>query len=429
MADFHQPRFVTTLHALGRPGQPQALPLVTARTRAQGLTTTLVLPALAEEFEGAAFPRILQRLSAASPVSRMIVVLGRATAGQQAQAARQLADMRIPTSLVRLDDALLPAMQLRLRRAGLDVNPEGKGYACWVGICTALAAGSDAVALHDCDIESYEASMVARLLAPIVVPETPFDFAKGYYPRAHARLYGRVTRLLVAPLLRALEALSLPTTLPAFLAEFRYPLAGEVAFSRALVSELPVHAGWGLEIGTLAEVYRRQSRFRVCQVDVAEGYEHRHRCIEPASDRGDLTVMVEQILASLIDSLTRERVCLDARMLRYVLSHYRHEARRLVVAYEADAVVNGLAHDRGAEERTVDGFAAVFERAIANGCRAALPALPSWHAVVQSAPDVALAFADLAVASELPTGDGLDLGWVAPAHLEAVGDLADARLS
>ena len=87
MADFHQPRFVTTLHALGRPGQPHALPLVTARTQAQGLTTTLVLPALAEEFDGAALPRILQRLSAAAPVSRMVVVLGHATAGQQAEAA------------------------------------------------------------------------------------------------------------------------------------------------------------------------------------------------------------------------------------------------------------------------------------------------------------------------------------------------------
>jgi glucosyl-3-phosphoglycerate synthase len=429
MADFHQPRFVTTLHALGRAGQPQALPLVRARTRAQGLTTTLVLPALAEEFDGTAFPRILQRLSAASPVSRMVVVLGRATAAQQAHAARLLSRVRIPTLLVRLDDDLLPAMHRRLRRAGIDITPEGKGYACWVGICTALAAGSDAIALHDCDIESYDASLVARLLAPVVVPETPFDFAKGYYPRAHARLYGRVTRLLVAPLLRALEALALPTTLPAFMAEFRYPLAGEVAFSRALVSELPVHAGWGLEVGTLAEVYRRQSRFRVCQVDVAEGYEHRHRCIEPASDRGDLTTMVEQILASLIDSLTRERVCLDARMLRYVLSHYRQEARRLLVAYEADAVVNGLTHDRAAEEQTVDGFAMVFERTIANGCRAALPALPSWQTVSQAAPEVAVAFSDLAAASELPTTDATELGWVAPGCLESGGGLSDALLA
>ncbi len=421
MADFHQPRFVTTLHALGRPGQPHALPLVTARTQAQGLTTTLVLPALAEEFDGAALPRILQRLSAAAPVSRMVVVLGHATAGQQAEAARQLANVRIPTMLVRLDDALLPQVHRRLRRTGLEIVPEGKGYACWVGICAALAAGSDAIALHDCDIESYDAGMVARLLAPIVVPEAPFDFAKGYYPRAHARLYGRVTRLLVAPLLRALEALSLPTTLPAFMAEFRYPLAGEVAFSRSLVSELPVHAGWGLEVGTLAEIYRRQSRFRVCQVDVAEGYEHRHRCIEPSDHAADLTTMVEQILASLVDSLARERVCLDARTLRYVLSHYRHEARRLLVAYEADAVVNGLPYDRDAEQRTVDGFAAVVENAIANGCRAALPALPSWQAVVQAAPDVAVAFGDLAVASELPAAVATVVDWGALSRLESAG--------
>ncbi|HTV02757.1 MAG TPA: hypothetical protein VMF13_19565 [Luteitalea sp.] len=418
MADFHQPRFVTTLHALGQPGQPQALPLVTSRTQELGITTTLVLPALAQEFEGAAFPRILQRLSASAPVSRLVVVLGHATAAQQEKAARLLSSVRVPVTLVRLDDETLPPIRQRLRRAGLDVAAEGKGYACWVGICTALAAGTDAIALHDCDIESYDPGMVARLLAPVVVPDTPFDFAKGYYPRAHARLYGRVTRLLVAPLLRGLEALSLPTTLPAFMAEFRYPLSGEVAFSRALASDLPMHAGWGLEIGTLAEVYRRQSRFRLCQVDIADGYEHRHRCIEPASDGGDLTVMVEQILSSLIDSLRRERVCVDARMLRYVLSHYRQEARRLVAAYEADAAVNGLAHDRLAEERTVEGFSAVFERAIANGCRAALPALPSWDAVSQASPDAAVAFSDLAVGSELPTCDDYVETWDGPLPLE-----------
>ena len=74
-----------------------------------------------------------------------------------------------------------------------------------------------------------------------------------------------------------------------------------------------------------------------------------------------------------------------------------------------------------AEQRTVDGFAAVVENAIANGCRAALPALPSWQAVVQAAPDVAVAFGDLAVASELPAAVATVVDWGALSRLESAG--------
>lgn len=404
MADFHQPRYVTTLHALGPAGHADALRLLMSRARTDDIATTLVLPALAQELDGVAFPRILRRLSSSQAVSRVIVVLGHATPGQQAAAERLLSSMHVPVTLVRLDDPALPRLGRQLRRAGVEITPEGKGYACWVGLCTALAAGADVVALHDCDIESYEPALIARLVAPLVLPEVPFDFAKGYYPRVTSRMYGRVTRLFVAPLLHALESLGLPTTLPAFMAEFRYPLAGEVAFSRRLASEMPLHAGWGLEVGTLAEIYRRQSRFRVCQVDVADGYEHRHRCIEPDVDSAVHT-MVTQILTTIVDALRREGVCLDARLLRYVLIHYRQEARRLVAAYEADAVVNGLTHDRASEEQIVDGFASVFEHVIDNGAGATAVPLPSWSAVCSATPDAALAFADIAAASEIVATD------------------------
>ena len=65
--------------------------------------------------------------------------------------------------------------------------------------------------------------------------------------------------------------------------------------------------------------------------------------------------------------------------------------------------------------------AAVVENAIANGCRAALPALPSWQAVVQAAPDVAVAFGDLAVASELPAAVATVVDWGALSRLASAG--------
>jgi glucosyl-3-phosphoglycerate synthase len=405
MADFHQPRYVPTLHSLGRHHLlgAHATDQVVTRARTAGVSTTLILPALAQELDTAAFPRILRVLSADPLVGRLMIVLGHASASQHDAAERLLQDMRVPVSLVRIDDPALLAIGRSLARRGIEVSPHGKGYACWVGLCTALAgSGSDVIAMHDCDIETYSPTLLRRLLSPLVTPARPFDFAKGYYPRVTTRLYGRVTRLFVAPLLRALQVMDLRTTLPAFLGDFRYPLAGEVAFSRALATDLPMHGGWGLEIGTLAEVYRRQGAFRVCQVDVAETYDHRHRPIGgPEADKGGLAVMVEQIVGTLMDALRRDGVAVDGRMLRYVLIHHRHEAQCLLDAYEADAAVNGLAYERARETDMADQFAAAFERCIANGRCAAAPAHPSWKDVQAIAPQAAARFADLAVTSEL----------------------------
>ena len=405
MTDFHQPRYVPTVHRLGRHRLlgAHATDRLLTRAHAAGVSTTLILPALAQELETRAFPRILGLLSSSPLVGRVIVVLGHATPAQQEAAACLLRGMRIPTSLVRLDDPSVTAIVRSLARQGLAIHPHGKGHACWMGLCTALAGpGSDVIAMHDCDIETYTPTLLQRLLSPLVIPARPFDFAKGYYPRVTTRLYGRVTRLLVAPLLRALQIMDLPTRLPVFLGDFRFPLAGEVAFSRALATELPIHGGWGLEIGTLAEVYRRQATFRACQVDIGDEYEHRHRAIGgPSADAAGLATMVEEIIGTLLDALRRDGVSVDTRLLRYVLIHHRHEMQHLIDTYEADAAVNGLAYDRDLEVATAAEFAAAFERRIDNGVGPGTPAHPSWKHVQGIAPEAARRFAELAVTSDV----------------------------
>ena len=48
--------------------------------------------------------------------------------------------------------------------------------------------------------------MLAKLFYPVVNPLFNFEFCKGYYPRvANGKMNGRVARLLVFPLLTALE--------------------------------------------------------------------------------------------------------------------------------------------------------------------------------------------------------------------------------
>ncbi len=64
-----------------------------------------------------------------------------------------------------------------------------------------------------------------------------------------------------------------------FLDRFRYPLAGEFAMARDLAWINRIPGDWGLEIGVLAEVHRNCALRRICQVDIADAYEHTHqRC-------------------------------------------------------------------------------------------------------------------------------------------------------
>lgn len=362
-----------------------------------------MLPALAAEVDGPALPRILGMLERNALIDRLILVLGAGSADQECRAEALVSRQRARVTLVRLGDPDVRAITSRVAAAGLDCRAAGKGYACWVGLSVALAGdGSDVIVMHDCDIVTYHPSMVTRLVAPLVMPDTPYDFAKGFYPRVTSTLHGRVTRLLMAPLLRALQSVGVASTLPAFLADFRYPLSGEVAYSRRFAERLPVHGGWGLEVGTLAEAYRLQRAFPICQVDIADSYDHRHRPLG-TSGSDEITRMTDEILVTLVRMLRREQVPCDPQTMRYVLAHYRSEAARCLDVYAADAAVNGLQYDADAERLTVHAFASAIERCVRHGFCADLPSYPSWQALESLVPRVRQRFNDLAERAEVIT--------------------------
>ena len=43
----------------------------------------------------------------------------------------------------------------------------------------------------------------------------------------------------------------------------------------ARVNHIP--SDWGLEVGVLDEVFRNCARSRICQVDIADNYDHKHQ--------------------------------------------------------------------------------------------------------------------------------------------------------
>ena len=71
---------------------------------------------------------------------------------------------------------------------------------------------------------------------------------------------GRVARLLVFPLLTALEKTIGKCDYLDFMKSFKYPLAGEFSFRRNILPELRISSDWGIEVGILSEMQRSFSQ-------------------------------------------------------------------------------------------------------------------------------------------------------------------------
>ena len=85
-----------------------------------------------------------------------------------------------------------------MHKEGIADVEDGKGKNVWYCIGYALSRNTaEAVALHDCDIKTYDENIIIKLFYPLVNRSMGIVF-KGYYPRyADNKLNGRVTRLLV----------------------------------------------------------------------------------------------------------------------------------------------------------------------------------------------------------------------------------------
>jgi glucosyl-3-phosphoglycerate synthase len=277
MADFYQTGMVTTLHRLN-PNGLERLENDLERFRAS-LPIGLVLPALYSEFEKPAMNGIVRELARVRFLERIVVALGRANRSEFERTQHFFKDAGVPADVLWMDGEPMQRILQLLRENGLPTGEDGKGRSCWMAYGYLLARGDcEVIALHDCDIVNYSRELLARLCYPVANPNLGFEFCKGYYARFTRTMHGRVTRLFVTPLIRAMDSLCPGAPVLRFLDSFRYALAGEFAMrtNLARVNRLP--SDWGLEMGVLAEVYRNTSGPRICQVDLADNYEHKRRC-------------------------------------------------------------------------------------------------------------------------------------------------------
>jgi glucosyl-3-phosphoglycerate synthase len=388
MSDFYQTGVVTTLHRL-RPNSIERLEADLeefSRSRPIGL----VLPALYSEFETPAMQRILPQLKQLRYLQRIVVALGRTTRQEFERAHSFFEDFYTPVTFVWMDGERIQGLLRLLEERALSAGGDGKGRSCWMAYGCMLAMGDcNVIALHDCDIVNYDREMLARLCYPVANPNLGFEFCKGFYARVTDRMHGRVTRLFVTPVIRALESLAPSAAFLRFLDSFRYPLAGEFAMDANLARVNRIPGDWGLEVGVLAEVYRNCSVSRICQVDVAETYEHKHQALSTDDPTKGLQRMAADIAKSLFRTMASEGLVFTADDFRSLEVRYVRIAQDTIARYYADAMLNGLKFDRHGEEIAVATFAKSLRGASADFIEdpLGLPLIPNWNRVLAAIPE------------------------------------------
>ncbi|MGD1983106.1 MAG: hypothetical protein PVF93_04270 [Chromatiaceae bacterium] len=388
--DFFQNGTITTLHKLcDRPVEKMEAEL---HSFAVERPMALILPSLYSELEGEALPKILDELKHATYISDVIVGLDRANERQFEHAKTFFSELPQSLHLLWQDGPWLREIDAHLQSLNLAPTQAGKGRNAWYCLGYALALEHcEAIALHDCDILTYDRSLPARLFYPVANPAFSFDFCKGYYSRINGnRLSGRATRLFVTPLIRALKKVVGGLDYLDFMDSFRYPLSGEFSLSRDFVKILRIPSDWGLEVGVLSEVYRTLARGSVCQVDIADCYDHKHQDLSEQDATQGLTRMSIEIAKSLYRKLATEGVTLSNEDFRSIKAAYYRIALDSTEQYFYDASINGLEYDRHTEESSVEVFAqcimAAGETFLSNPMES--PFIPNWNRVHDAFPDV-----------------------------------------
>lgn len=390
MADFYQNGIVTTLHNLtDRPLEEMERELMSfSRVRPM----SLVLPSLFSELEGPALENIIGEITQVPYLNEIVIGLDRANEEQFAYSKEFFSKLSQHHRILWNDGPRLRKLDEMLQSEGLSPKEMGKGRNVWYCYGYVLASGrAEAVALHDCDITTYSRSMLARLVYPVANPSFNYVFAKGYYTRIAAqKMNGRVSRLLVTPLLRALKKVFGSVDYLDYLDSFRYPLSGEFSMRTDALNDIRIPSDWGLEIGVLSEMKRNYSTNRLSQVDIADVYDHKHQPLSPEDANAGLSKMSTDICKAIFRKLATQGTVFTSETFRTIKATYFRIALDFVETYSNDARMNGLTLDRHSEEKAVELFAqnimAAGEYFLDNPMET--PFIPSWNRVIAAIPDV-----------------------------------------
>jgi len=377
MSDFYQNGIISTLH-LKR----------FSKTRPM----TLVLPSLFSELEKPALQLIVDELKKVNYLDSIVIGLDQATKEQYQYALQFFNQLPQKHFVLWNDGPRLLDIDQKLKKFDLSPKELGKGRNVWFCFGFVLADGTaKSVALHDCDIVTYNRELLARLIYPVANPNFNYQFCKGYYSRVtHEKINGRVCRLLVTPLIRSLKRIFNDNDYLNYLDSFRYALAGEFSMRTDVLSDIRIPSDWGLEIGVLSEVNRNYSNNHLCQVDIADHYDHKHQDLSLNDKEKGLSKMSIDICKSIFRKLATNGLVFNTETFRSIKATYFRIALDFIETYNNDAAMNGLKLDIHSEERAVEMFAQNILDAgnsyLDNPMET--PFIPSWTRVNSAIPDL-----------------------------------------
>jgi glucosyl-3-phosphoglycerate synthase len=406
MADFHQEGVVTTLHALYEAFDKDAYLEELEKKLADYAShqkITLLLPSLYSELKNPdVLDPIVNDISKVEYLHSIVVALGGADQDQFQEARHyfsRLRNNRREVKVVWIDGPGVKEVLDRIRAKDITTGVAGKGQSVWVTLGYILGhEQADVVALHDCDIVTYDRLLLGRLIEPVANPNNDFEFCKGYYARIspmERAMKGRVTRLFVVPFVDAMMRIMRERgffELENFFQyhrAFNYPLAGEFSFSTHLARGLNIAYDWGLEVSTLSEVYNKLITKKIAQVDLAPNYEHKHQEMSPQDAQRGLHRMVVDIAKFYLNYMRSHGFALDDATIDMILHTYYQNALSFIKSYSDDAEVNNLTYDRYREEQAAHFFRGFLWTAWEQCKGPQLSTqIPSWNRVLYSLPDI-----------------------------------------
>jgi glucosyl-3-phosphoglycerate synthase len=390
MSDFFQNGVIATHHILVSDQSDDIEKRILRYTKENPIA--LILPAAVMEFKKPALANIIRRLADVKYLNEVIFTVGAGVKRQDFLLIRKMAS-RLPQrcNIIWNDGRNVQQLFRTMQKSNISTGVDGKGRSVWMAMGFALAEGrSKVMALHDCDILSYDTRMIARMCFPIVNTETEFLYTKGFYSRVTDKMHGRVTRLFVTPLIRALQDFAgRDNEYLKYMDSFRYILAGEFAMDHELVKRVRIPCDWGLEVGMLSEVFRNCSLKQICEAEILSSYEHKHQRLV-ASPRRGLNKMVIDITKSIFSVLASEGVDFRHETFENLAVAYRRIAQDLIAEFYSDAAFNNIGYRRDEEQSTVDMFTRMIIRAgkaYLSDPLDSVSELPNWNRVNSAIPE------------------------------------------
>ena len=348
----------------------------------------LIIPILSSDIQNIGLPKMIQEINQCEYLKKVIIALSTNNPKEYDQAMQLSKDFKVPCEVAWCNKPEVTQILEELKHKGLDVTSlSGKGKDVW--IATGIASlDLFAFALHDSDIVTYNKTIPTKLLYPIIEPKLDFFISKGYYARidqTNHKLYGRLNRLFIGPLLEVLQEKLQYSKFLTYLQSFSYPLAGEIAVYSDLATHLRIPNDWGLEIGLLAELYRNAAYRRICEVDLGI-YDHRHKTVRNDS----LLKTAEDSFVTLLRTLTEtENIEVSDPFLISLQVAYRRLSQDKIRQYHAEAICNNFDYNRHEEEVDVDLLCNVIltggRKYLENPIKAQLP---DWLRTISAMPNI-----------------------------------------